>query len=392
MKTLLPVHPPTAARLPHAPVRTAMLYLTEDCNLRCSYCFVHKKPRRMSAETAEKVVDLLLRRDLAPSGQPVQVNFFGGEPFLELERMEQLVEGCRRGRPDRRRPFQFSATTNGTLWSERIGRLLTESGMLVLLSLDGGTRATAADRPFVDGRSPHDLVAANLPRLREAAGDLVVRATFTPQGLDLVERVEALLDLGAPAVGLFPVLEFPWEACVDEVERAFERLAEWFLDHSTARSLPPLITTRKLLLQWDWHLRTGGRPSRPCQVGHGLIGLDTAGNVMPCHRFLDRPHDHLGDTDEPGLRSERRRPYLTLDSAGFTACESCPAASVCGGGCRASALQKGYRLDQVDPAHCVPMRAHHRAGVLIHRELERRGWLGALHRFPPSWSHELNHA
>src|SRR5690606_15076585 len=149
--------------------------------------------------------------------------------------------------------------------------------MILLVSLDGGPAATAADRPFVSGRSPHDLILANLPRLKEAARDLLVRATFTPRGLDLVERVEALLDAGAPAVALFPVQEFPWEGSVDAVEEAYGRLAEWFLAHSSPRSTPPLVVTRKLLLQWQWYLKTGQRPVRPCPVGHSLIGVDPDG-------------------------------------------------------------------------------------------------------------------
>jgi MoaA/NifB/PqqE/SkfB family radical SAM enzyme len=31
----------------YAPVRHLMLYLTEECNLRCTYCFVKKEPRFM---------------------------------------------------------------------------------------------------------------------------------------------------------------------------------------------------------------------------------------------------------------------------------------------------------------------------------------------------------
>ena len=378
-------------RLPHAPVRTVMVYLTEDCNLRCSYCFVHKRPRRMSAQTAERVVDFLLRRDLAPTEEAIQVNFFGGEPFLELDRMEQILDGCRRGKPNARRAFQFSATTNGTIWNDRVGRIVSDHRMVLLVSLDGGPSTTAADRPFASGRSPHDLIVSNLGHLKEVAHDLLVRATFTPDGLDLPERVQALMDIGAPAVALFPVQECAWEHALPEVDRAYERLGQWFLEHSTPDSLPPLVVTRKLLLEWHRHLKTGSRPPRPCPVGHSLLGIDPEGQVMPCHRFLDRRQDHLGTLEEPGLRSEARRPYLALGSETLADCSGCPAAGVCGGGCRLVPLQKGHELHQVDPAYCIPMRAHHRAVVALYDELARRGWLRSALTFPNSWSRYLQH-
>jgi hypothetical protein len=40
-----------AERPDFIPAKTLMLYLTEACNLRCSYCFVDKKPRVMNLST-----------------------------------------------------------------------------------------------------------------------------------------------------------------------------------------------------------------------------------------------------------------------------------------------------------------------------------------------------
>ena len=68
-----------------------MLYLTEDCNLRCSYCFVNKSPRRMSSDTARKAVEFYLDRNISGAEYSINITFFGGEPFLELDRMEEVI-------------------------------------------------------------------------------------------------------------------------------------------------------------------------------------------------------------------------------------------------------------------------------------------------------------
>ena len=41
---LLPLSVPQEPQK-YAPVRTLLLYLTEECNLRCTYCFVKKQPK-----------------------------------------------------------------------------------------------------------------------------------------------------------------------------------------------------------------------------------------------------------------------------------------------------------------------------------------------------------
>jgi len=67
------------------------MLISEDCNCRCDYCFVHgKRPRRMSEEVVKATVDFLLlkSRHLA---RP-EILFFGGEPLLAFDLMRLTVD------------------------------------------------------------------------------------------------------------------------------------------------------------------------------------------------------------------------------------------------------------------------------------------------------------
>jgi len=89
------------------------LVLTEQCNLRCPYCYVPKQApggRTMTEEVALAAVDRFL--DRAPSGKDLSISFFGGEPFLTRGLMERVIDHARKRRP---RGLTFSAPTNGTL-------------------------------------------------------------------------------------------------------------------------------------------------------------------------------------------------------------------------------------------------------------------------------------
>lgn len=369
----LPVHQPATQ-----PVTTLMVYLTEDCNLRCSYCFVAKKRKSMTAETADRLVDFLFDSHLCGDEPNLQINFFGGEPFLELDRMEQIIDRADRLAAARGRRVWFSATTNGTLYSERIAEVIRRSGMALLVSLDGGPDVTQEDRPFVSGRSSHLQVVKNLPGLLEAtSGRLMARTTFHPGSLNLVERCCYVLQQGIGSLNLYPVIDADWEPCEAELETEYQELASWFLACCDEGIAPPLEATWRLVQAWHQAHHGLSRPHRPCPVGASLMAVDTQGNILPCQRFLYRPQDRLGSVYEPAL--QERSKYLSLHSSQMGPdCDSCFARPICGGGCRLVALQQGLGLTSTYSGFCIPMRAHARAAHRIYTELVQSNRLELL--------------
>jgi len=71
------------------------LFLTEECNHRCDYCFVREKDRsrNMPEAIARRAVELLLR-DGRRSPRS-EIMFFGGEPLLRFPLLARLVEFAR---------------------------------------------------------------------------------------------------------------------------------------------------------------------------------------------------------------------------------------------------------------------------------------------------------
>lgn len=345
-----------APAAPYVPVRNLMLHVTSSCNLRCSYCFVQKAPKTMSVETARRAVDFVFQRAVTGAEPEVGITFFGGEPFLELDVLGEVVRHARLPRPNIRKRVRFAATTNGTVASSRVEHLVRDADMSLLVSLDGGHEA-ASFRPFTSGRSSHAMVVRNLPRLVEWSRDVMVRATFHPGSLDLLGNVRQLFELGAPQVALCPALEGDWRAAEADLQRAYEALGAWYLDEARAGRIPGLAVSNTLLKQMHRGRTSGERPLKPCGVGSSMLGVDPDGNVMPCHRFLHRRDDWLGTVRQPSPTSDRKR-YTTLRSSDMMGCEGCDAREMCGGGCRAVALNAGLGLHDPHPNHCHTMRIH----------------------------------
>ncbi|ODT75567.1 hypothetical protein ABS71_04305 [bacterium SCN 62-11] len=351
----------------YAPVRTLMLYLTEECNLRCTYCFVKKEPKYMSRETALRTLDWVLQRNVSGGEYKVLVNFFGGEPFLAVDLMQEVVDYGRLERPNLYKTFKFSATTNGTLANERVERVVREGQLALMVSMDGGAQANRL-RPMVSGRESYSLVRKNLPRLAEWARLCTARVTFTPDNLELLKNVRDVLNVAPVGVALCPVVEADWAGHEQALEDAYAELGEWFAAEVRAGRRPPLEVTWELLRDYQQRLICKRRPQKACPLGESLMAVDSQGNVLPCHRFLHRPQQRLGTVEASELPDERWL-YAHLKRAEIPDCETCVARTVCGGGCRAVALDGGYGLNEVHPYHCLLMQAHMRLVARLYAEL-----------------------
>jgi uncharacterized protein len=95
------------------PIGHADLFLTENCNHRCSYCFVAEKNEhaRLALSTGRDAIGYLTRasRDLPE----IRVLLFGGEPLLEFELITELVSYGRTTAAASGKKIGFDMTTNG---------------------------------------------------------------------------------------------------------------------------------------------------------------------------------------------------------------------------------------------------------------------------------------
>jgi MoaA/NifB/PqqE/SkfB family radical SAM enzyme/Flp pilus assembly protein TadD len=155
---------PVAARVPEWP---AMMEFTisNTCNFECVMCSGelsssirgHREglPPLPKAYGERFFAEL---KEFLPHLQ--QANFLGGEPFLAEEnfRVFDLMAELGLAVP-------CHVTTNGSIWNERVARLLERFPVSIAVSLDGATKATF-DSIRVNG--DFDVVLANARRFREA--------------------------------------------------------------------------------------------------------------------------------------------------------------------------------------------------------------------------------
>ena len=134
---LLVAHEQVASQL-EAERQQLLLEITEECNLRCSYCVYnghHQYRRTHSRRTmpwpiARKAIDdFLIHSQL---DQPL-IGFHGGEPLLNMPLMRRCIEYVE----SRNSAVKFSITTNGTLLEGETSDFLAHKDFIIGVSLNG---------------------------------------------------------------------------------------------------------------------------------------------------------------------------------------------------------------------------------------------------------------
>jgi sulfatase maturation enzyme AslB (radical SAM superfamily) len=166
--------------------KSAIVDVTDRCNLRCKHCFYFREEhdsREMKAEAFLEGLAILQKRH-----NIISMGWSGGEP---LYRPEVVQEGAKL--------FKMNQLfTNGTIPIPRIRHLIA------FISLDG-------TRPFHDevrGRGTYDKIMKNLQTTK--GRPIVFLSTYhrANEGC-LEEMVEELSEIGAPVLGLYAMLFTP---------------------------------------------------------------------------------------------------------------------------------------------------------------------------------------
>lgn len=116
-----------------------MVYPTQDCNLKCWYCYEsHVKDTIMSEEVMNRIFKLVERKLKANEFDSLQLGFFGGEPLIDFEIVAYpLAKTLKAMVEDNNKHFHSFFVTNGSLITPKMIPLLKEINPYFQITLDG---------------------------------------------------------------------------------------------------------------------------------------------------------------------------------------------------------------------------------------------------------------
>lgn len=225
-------------------LKQVLLEVTDDCNLACKYClygnlyggFDHQQIHYLRFEDVKTIFDYLL--DIWKAHKPLAeqsvtfIGFYGGEPLLNFDLIQKVVEYVER--LDVARLFRFNMTSN-CLLLDRYMDFLAEKEIGLLCSLDGDKIADG-HRVRKDGSSSFDQVFSNIKLLQAKYPDYFQRfVSFNSvlHNLNSVQATNAFIETEFGKTASFselsPVGVRPEK--VQEFKRTFQNLNESL--HST---------------------------------------------------------------------------------------------------------------------------------------------------------------
>lgn len=313
------------------------LLTTLTCNLKCTYCSLgvgDMVGSQGKVSYTPDVLDAFIRKHL--SEHEIYVTFYGGEPTLNLDFIEEIME--------RYPTFRFQLQTNGTLLDNLPDRVLSNLSN-ILLSIDGGEAITDGFR----GRGVYRQVVKNTQAVRDRMkGTFTARVTWSSEDTSF-EELDELATTFDYVYFQFVAGEGTYTTAAMEKKKAvITQLVDKFFASDELYPVIPImgIVRNKVLPTRATELYHG---KTQCRVSTHILNVMPDGKIFPCPDMMYAPEMLQGDVKANWLKPSPLQPHPNMP------CDRCEAQPWCRGNCMKNlylAYVKGdqrYRDNVVDP-------------------------------------------
>jgi len=338
--------PPSPVYTEKMPVKTLVLHLANECNLRCTYCYAgdgeYGAPKKyMSMETADQAISFLMENSF--DEKSVTIVLFGGEPFLNWKVLKHIVEQASEQGKLRGKTVNFSLTTNGTLMTVEQMEFLHKYKVTVSVSMDGTKEAHDKNRPMAGGQGSYDRTSKNVTKLMQThtSAPIGTRVTVAKGFEKLETSLRHLLSKGFFEVGFAPVTETDMGLALGEEDlrdllRQFAELSDQYVETALRNEYLGFSNLTNVLKE----LHMGTNKAYGCGAGLGFFAVSPDGGLYLCHRFNENEQFKMGDIYSGINRSKQREMLDELHVDRKESCKSCALKHICSGGCYYEAMER----------------------------------------------------
>ena len=372
----------TALRQIH--VDNVFIYLTEDCNVQCSYCYVrrNRKKRRvaqtMNVKTALQTVRFIEILVKQRSLQEIYIVFYGGEPLLNWDSLVKIVESINNSSILKRCDVRFRVITNGSLITQENVEFIKRNRIIPSISVDGPYSINEKVR-----RRPKQWRSAEFTAIR----------LLEEKGMEYELSVTA----SSANIPLFPIhlekLTRTLHPCSIRINvpEAFEGVdRNQFLkdcanlSHVWIQAFDVLHRNHIPATNLGFGAFADKKPRYfPCAGSGRRLVISPRGKIGSCESFVSREEHLLGTVwDNPELlNTEEILVWQTRSGFNIPECYDCISLGLCAGGCAYNAEMLSGQFFARDESICDVARATVRA--FLNRGIELIG----QDRDPIAFSH-----
>lgn len=349
-------------------LETMYLIVTDECNLRCKYCFINNNMpdsyvcSKMSWEIAKEAIDMyffnLSKNPPEYDDFVKMIVFYGGEPLLNFELIKQVIDYVEKTYKTETVKmgdnFRFSIVTNGTAITDEIADYFGKHTEIdIAISLDGPKKVHDDKRIFANGCGSYDCAIQGYQKLRNIGNrkNIAVSCTIDSHNIDHLEDLLKLQEIyGFPAINLNSLLD---------TEQKF--ISKSYMTKVSKKMLDYFLLAREKGIYEDRIIRKANsfveKEIHPydCQATGAQIVCSPNGQLGVCHEGIGAKNFFFGIVshdfnfhENPTIKEWKVRTPLNMPH-----CWSCPALGICGGGCAYGAWLRNGSIWSIDDRFCI---------------------------------------
>ena len=353
-------------------VKALCLHIAHDCNLACRYCFAEEgeykgKKGLMTYEVGKQALDFLIEN--SGNRRNLEVDFFGGEPLMNFQVVEDLVKYGRQQEKIHNKNFRFTLTTNGVLLNDHIMEFANKEMSNVVLSVDGRKEVHDYMRPSHNGKGSYDIIMPKFERLAESRNqtDYYVRGTFTKNNLDFAEDVKHLAELGFKQISVEPVVSDPAdpysinEEDIPAIFEEYDRLAKYMLEK---RKEGDEFNFFHFMIDLSGGPCVAKRLSG-CGSGTEYLAVNPWGDLYPCHQFVGQEEFLMGNVFDGINKPDIVEEFRGISVYSKENCKTCFAKFYCSGGCAANSYNDHGNINDTYDIGCELQRKRVECAIML---------------------------
>lgn len=346
------------------------LYLTDNCNLKCSYCYEGNKKNKsyMDEQTLIEALNFITENNLPDDN--IDLLFLGGEPLMNKPILFKAIHIIDEKYKGIKHLFQYQITTNGLLLDEKTANFLQENSFSISISIDGDKETHNRNRKSVDGKDVYGLIIKNMRYMLSSNIGFSVRMTVTANNAGLLfKNIQYFYDMGIRKINIG--IDHTGEWADEEIEILDRQLA--FADQYYLKNIAG--DENAVLNIYDYKLTTFVYKRIPayCSAGSANhIIINSNGELFPCGYVFNEDTWKIGSV-KTALDRKRFIQTARCHVNKEPSCMDCDIAFTCSGAkCGFLNYAKTGLLNQNHETTCKLERALYRHNQYVIEEMYRR--------------------
>lgn len=275
----------------HGRARDITFIVTKECQLACKYCYLVGKnsKERMSFDVAKRAIDYILSNRELFYEKSVIFDFIGGEPFLEIDLINEICDYIKITLYETNHPwfnsYRFNFSTNGLMYHEsKVQKYIQKNRqhLSIGITIDGTRQKHDLNRVYKNGKGSYDDVVKNIPLWLEQFPGASTKVTISSDDIPYIkESVLHLYKLGIKEVNINCVFENVWKDGDDLLfEEQLIQLADEIIANDLYKDYICSFFQKNIGRPLDHSLQN----ENWCGAGR-MLAIDAKGDFYPCTRF-----------------------------------------------------------------------------------------------------------